>query len=207
MTKLLYIESSPRKKRSSSIAIAKVFLEHYRKAHPQDEIVTIDLWNKELPPFDGDVIDAKYAITHGTSHTEAQAKAWKPVVALINEFKSGDKYVFSLPMWNFSIPYQLKHYIDLLVQPGLAFSYTPEEGYKGLITSRKALMIYSRGGAYGAETGELDLQTRYMKTILGFIGLTDLASIIIEPTLASAELKEEALKKATDQAQRVARDF
>src|SRR5947209_8298461 len=124
MAKLLYIESSPRKERSSSIATAKVFLDEYRKSHPQDEIVTIDLWKKELPPFDGHVIDSKYAIMHGKEKTDDQVKAWKKVEDLISEFKSGDKYLFSLPMWNFSIPYKLKHYLDLLIQPGYAFKVT-----------------------------------------------------------------------------------
>ncbi len=191
MAKVIYIEASPRKKRSSSIAIAKVFLESYRKSHPSDEIMAIDLWAKELPPFDGEAIDAKYAIMHQTQQTEGQKRAWKRVVDLINEFKSGDKYVFSLPMWNFNIPYKLKHYIDLLVQPGLTFKYTPEEGYVGLVKDKKVVMIYSRGGAYGGAAGgeEFDLQKRYMETILGFIGLTNLTSITIEPTLATPEQK------------------
>lgn len=209
MGKLIYIESSPRKERSSSIAVAKVFLEAYKKNHPDDQILTIDLWNKELPPFDGDTIDAKYAIMHGQPYTEKQTKAWRPVVSLIDEFKSGDRYLFSLPMWNFSIPYKLKHYIDLLVQPGLTFKYTQEKGYEGLVTNKKALLIYSRGGAYGVETGEkeLDLQIRYMESILGFIGLTDLSSIIIEPTLASEAKKKEAVKQAMEQAEKAGVNF
>jgi FMN-dependent NADH-azoreductase len=209
MAKLIYIESSPRKKRSSSIEVAKIFLEIYQKNHPEDEILTIDLWNRDLPSFNGDTIDAKYAILHGQPPTEAQAKAWKLVVSLIEEFKSGDKYVFSLPMWNFSIPYKLKHYIDLLVQPGLTFKYTPEEGYKGLVTQKKILLIYSRGGAYGAETGgmELDLQKRYMETILGFIGLTNPEAIIIEPTLGPPEEKKRAIERGAKEAQKLAPKF
>src|ERR1700722_16456963 len=151
MARLLYIESSPRKQRSSSIEIAKFFLNEYSQAHPKDEVVIVDLWKKELPQFDGDVIDSKYAIMHGQPHTEAQVKAWKKVEDMIAEFKSADKYVISLPMWNFGIPYKLKHYIDILVQPGYAFTVTPE-GYKGLITNKKVLLIYSRGGEYGQES-------------------------------------------------------
>ena len=209
MAKLLYIEASPRKKRSSSIAVSNVFLTEYKKLHPNDEIITVDLWKKALPAFDGDVIDAKYAIMHGEKSSEAQAKAWKAVEDIISEFKSVDKYVISMPMWNFGIPYKLKHYIDVLVQPGYAFSFSPDAGYKGLITGKKALLIYARGGAYGAETGlqELDLQTRYMETILKFIGVENLSSIIIEPTLASPEVKEKALQNAKEQALKAAPSF
>lgn len=208
MAKLLYIEASPRKKRSSSIALATFFLAEYRKSHPQDEIVVVDLWKKDLPPFDGDVIDAKYAIMHQQTHTEAQVTAWKKVEACIDEFKKGDKYLFSLPMWNFGIPYRLKHYFDVLVQPGYTFT-VDDEGYKGLVTDKKALIIYSRGGAYGAESGaqNLDMQKPYMETILGFIGFKTIESIIVEPTLAGEEKKESAVNAAKELAKRVALNF
>lgn len=210
MTRLLYIESSPRKKRSSSIDVANTFLNEYRKIHPEDEVLVVDLWKKELPRFDGDVIDAKYAIMNGQPSTEAQAKAWKKVEEIISEFKSADKYVISLPMWNFGIPYMLKHYIDVLVQPSYTFSYSPKEGYKGLITGKKVLLIYARGGAYGAETGAqaLDLQKPYMETILKFIGFQDLSSIVIEPTtMAGPEGKEKAVNQAKSQALKAAASF
>ncbi len=209
MAKLLYIEASPRKKRSSSISEAKVFLNEYRKAHPQDEIITIDLWKKQLPAFDGDVIDAKYDIMNGQTPTEAHAKAWKAVEEVIAEFKNADKYVISLPMWNFSIPYKLKHYIDVLVQPGYTFSYSPEFGYKGSMTGKKMLLICARGGAYGPGSGmeQLDMQTRYMETILQFIGFQGITSIVIEPTGAGTEKKEQAVKKANEQALKAAAQF
>ena len=59
---------------------------------------------------------------------------------IAEHFKSADKYVFSLPMWNFGIPYKLKHFIDVLVQPGLTFSFSPETGYKGLVTGKPAVV-------------------------------------------------------------------
>lgn len=209
MARLLYIESSPRKKRSSSIAVSRVFLDGYRQTHPQDEIITLDLWKKELPAFDGDVIDAKYAILHGMPHSDAQAQAWKQVETLIGEFKNADQYVISLPMWNFGIPYKLKHYIDLLVQPGYTFSVS-EKGYQGLITGKKILLIYSRGGAYSAETGSqsLDLQTKYMEMVLQFIGFQTIESIIIEPTLSGSEQdKERVVSRAKEIAKKAGERF
>lgn len=210
MAKVLYIEASPRKKRSSSIAVANTFLESYKAHNPRDEIHTVDLWKKELPAFDEDAIDAKFAIMHKQPHTAAEAAAWKAVVDVIEEFKSADKYVISLPMWNFGIPYKLKHYIDVLVQPGLTFSFSPAEGYKGLVTGKKIQLIYARGGAYGSGTGAefLDLQTSYMKTILGFIGFDAIGSILVEPTLAGTpDEKEKMLKAAKVEAERAAKEF
>ncbi len=210
MSRLLYIEASPRKLRSSSIAVAKTFLEAYGKSHPYDTIDTIDLWERELPRFDGDVIKAKYAILHGSEHTKEEARAWEAVLALINDFKNSDKYVISLPMWNFGIPYKLKHYIDVLIQPGSTFIVTPEGTYKGLVTGKPVLSIYSRGGAYGAGTGaeSYDFQKDYLEHAMGFIGFTDIRSILVEPTLAGGpEGKALAVERATAEAKTLAAYF
>lgn len=202
MARLLYIEASPRKKRSSSIEIAHDFLDAYRQHYPRDEVETLDLWQKELPVIDGDVIDAKYAIMHGQSHTEAQRKAWRAVEQTISDFKQADAYLFSIPMWNFSIPYPLKHYFDVIVQPSYTFSFSPSEGYKGLVTNKPVVVIYSRGGSYSPGSGAeaLDFQQKYMETILKFIGFTTIHSILIEPTLSSPETKDQVLKHAREEA-------
>ncbi len=185
MAELLYIEASPRKERSASIKVAGDFVEEYQKVHSEDRVEVLDLWKKELPPFDGDIINAKYRILHGEPHTMAEKEAWRAVEDIIAHFKKFDKYLFSLPMWNFGIPYILKHYIDILIQPGYTFAYSPESGYTGLVTGKPAVLVCARGGSYPPGTpGEaFDMQKRYMETILGFIGFTDIRSIIIEPTL------------------------
>lgn len=210
MARLLYIESSPRKKRSSSIEVAKTFLDAYRQKHPNDEIVTFDLWHEELPPFDGDIIDAKYSIMSAQNPTEEQKKAWQGVENVINKFKNADKYVISLPMWNFSIPYKLKHFIDVIVQPTYTFTFSPTEGYKGLIKGKNAAIIYSRGGAYGPGTGAegYDFQKPYLETMLKFIGFEDknIQSIVIENT-GSPEKKIESVKQGKEKALKIASDF
>ena len=202
MAHLLYIESSPRKKRSASIEVSKVFLNEYEKNNAHDVVEHLDLWQKKLPSFDGDIIDAKYAILHGQAQTEAQRKAWHEVETLISEFKQADKYLISLPMWNFGIPYVLKQYLDILIQPSYTFSYSPETGYKGLVVGKPITLIYARGGFYGPGSGgeALDFQKKYMETALKFIGFTDIRSIIIEPTLAKPEDKDRAIEKAKKEA-------
>lgn len=209
MHKLLYIEASPRKDRSASIEISKVFLESYSNLNGSYKIEKLDLWDTPLPEFNGDVLNAKYAVLHGQSHTPEQAKAWGDVVRMVDEFKSADKYLLSLPMWNFSIPYKLKHYIDLLTQPGLAFSFSPEEGYKGLITGKPIVVIYSRGGEYHAGSGAeaYDLQKRYIELWLGFIGFTTIHSIMVEPMLYGPEVVATAKALARDRAVTIASSF
>src|SRR6476661_3812512 len=198
MSKLLYIEASPRKSRSKSIEVANLFLSTLQKANSAVEVDKLDLWSTELPSFDGATVEAKYAVLQGQPHTPEQAKAWKRVTEVIERFKSADSYLFSLPMWNFGVPYVLKHYIDVIVQPGLTFSFSPSEGYKGLVTGKKAVAVYARGGDYGPGTGAegYDLQSKALGGILGFIGLTDVTSIFVEPTLAAPAQTEAAINKA-----------
>lgn len=208
MAKLLYIESSPRKSRSKSIAVAQAFIEQYKSSHPQDEVETLDLWQAKLPEFDGFTIDAKYQVLHGQDFSAEQQQAWQSVVDVCDHFKSADKYLISLPMWNFGIPYKLKHYIDVLTQPGQTFSFSPDSGYSGLVTGKPVAVVYARGGAYGSEQAKgMDLQKGYMDLLLGFIGFTEVHSILVEPTLAAAEEVDQTVAQATAQAREVAQNL
>ncbi|QDV59346.1 FMN-dependent NADH-azoreductase [Rosistilla oblonga] len=208
MSKLLYIESSPRKSRSKSIKVAKAFVDQYQASNPGDEVVTIDLWQKTLPEFDGYTIDARYQVMNGPAHDANQAAAWKSVVDVIEEFKSADKYLFSLPMWNFGIPYKLKHYIDVIAQPGQTFSFSPDTGYSGLVTGKPVTVVYARGGAYGSDQAKgMDFQTSYMQMLLGFIGFTEIQSVVVEPTMAAADDLVKIEAAAVEKAQQLATTF
>ena len=163
MARLIHIQTSPRGSRSASQAVAAHFIESYCAAHPGDTVDMLDLWKTELPEINGTMLDAAYAIKHGQPHSPEQLHVWQAVVRIADRFKSADKYLVSLPMWNFSIPYKLKHYIDLLVHRGLTFSFTPGEGYKGLVTGKPLVAVYARGGAYGPGSGAegWDQQSKY----------------------------------------------
>lgn len=209
MSNLLYIQASPRGDRSYSIAAADAFIEAYRTAHPDDSVSTVNLFTMELPPFDGFALNAKYAILQGQDHTAEEAAAWKAVEKVIETFTSADKVVFAVPMWNFGIPYRLKHFIDVIVQPGYTFSFSPEEGYKGLVTGKPAFVSYSRGGAYapGSDTEPFDLQTKYFELFLGFIGFTDVRRVIVEGTLAGPDAAEQSKAAAIEEAVTLAQSF
>jgi FMN-dependent NADH-azoreductase len=209
MSKLLYIEASPRGLRSASVTVARHFLEVYRAKHPGDTVEKLDLWHASLPEFDGVTIDAKYSVMQGQNPSTEEVRAWGVVTKIAEHFKSADKYLFSLPMWNFGIPYKLKHFIDVLVQPGLTFSFTPGEGYKGLVTGKPAVAIYARGGSYGPGTGAegYDSQSAYLRQVLGFIGITGLQEIFVEPTLAGPTSKDQAVLTASAKAATVASAF
>ncbi len=208
MSKLLFVEGSPRGERSKSSQIAHSFLEAYRASHPDDEIEHIHLWKTSLPTFDGDMLEAKYAILHGQEPTPQQAEAWKTVTDMIEAFQSADKYLFSVPMWNFSVPYKVKHYFDIIIQPGLTFSFSPDEGYKGLVDG-KATIVYARGGAYAEGTGAeaYDLQTKTFSGLLSFIGITEQIPLLVEPTLAPPDNVQEMVETAQAKAVEIAADF
>ncbi len=185
MSRLLYIQASPRGQRSHSVAVTDAFIEAYEQKHPDDEIDILNVFDASIPNFDRLAVQAKYTILHGKPHSKIEQEVWKDVEQVIEQFTSADKYVLAVPMWNFSIPYRLKQYIDLLVQPGYTFSYSPEAGYQGLVSGKPMLAVFARGGEYppGSEAEALDLQIRYIELIFGFIGFKDIRSVVVEPTL------------------------
>jgi FMN-dependent NADH-azoreductase len=209
MSRLIYIQASPRIERSYSISVADAFVSAYRQLNPKDDVVTINLFKKDLMPFDGLAVQAKYKILHGLKHTPEEGTVWKNVEEIIAEFKSADKYVMAVPMWNFGIPYRLKQYLDILVQPTYTFSFSPKEGYKGLVLGKPIFVAYSRGGAYekGSPEEAFDLQTKYLQVILGFIGFTDIRTLIVEPTLAGPDVAKKKREEAIARAKEMAKAF
>ena len=146
----------------------------------------------------------------GQEPRDEAARAWKRVVRVIDHFKAADKIVIAAPMWNFSIPYQLKRYIDVIVQPGLTFTYSPAEGYRGLVTGRPAMLILARGGEYpaGSETAAYDMQRPYLELILRFIGFERINTILVEPTLMQGpEVAERKVEEAIARAEAAAEAF
>lgn len=210
MAELLYIESSPRKEFSSSIKVANAFIDAYKKTNPGDSVKTLKLFEMDLPAFDGFTIASKYKILRGSAPTSTEEKkAWARVEALIYEFKSADKYLFAVPMWNFGIPYRLKHYIDILVQPGYTFRVV-DGGYEGLVLDKRAMAIYARGGSYaeGTPGAALDMQQKYLELILQFIGIEDIRSILVESTLGGGrEGEQKAVQEGIDQADMLVNGF
>jgi len=208
MGSLLHVKASPRGDRSFSGRVATAFLSAYRETHPDDEVMTLDVFETHLPPFDGFTLQAKYAVLHTEEQTPDEVRAWADVRRVAEEFRAADKYLFSVPMWNYGIPYRLKHYLDVLIQPGLTFSFSPETGYTGLVTGRPVVTICARGGAY-SEPGSvgLDFQKPYLDLLLGFIGFTDIRTILVEGTLSGAATAASALERAIAEAQGVARSL
>jgi len=205
MKTLLYIKASPRGQRRHSHAVSREVLPTYQQTNPEDKIIINDLFDISLPEFDNFAAESKYAIMHGREKTAEQVKRWSQIEKIIAQFKSADKYLISTPMWNFGIPYKLKHYLDVVVQPGYTFS--AENGnYKGLAGGKPICVIYARGGSFEANS-PIDFQKKYLDFILGFIGFTDIKSIICQPTLRDEKTVITAQNLAVAEAQTIAKAF
>ena len=210
MSKLLYIQASPRIQRSHSIAVADAFVGSYEQEHADAEIVTLNLFEPSIPNFDGLAVQAKYTIMRGEPHSQQELEAWKNVERVIEQFTSADKYVLAVPMWNFSIPYRLKQYVDILVQPGYTFSYSQDKGYEGLVVGKPLLAVYARGGEYpaGSEAEAFDMQKKYVELIFGFVGFKDIRSVVVEPTLQGGpDVAKTRVREAINRAKEMAVSF
>ena len=198
-----YIECSPRGKRSHSTKIAQAYIEQTKKNIPNLELNHINPWSLNLPEFDGDMLNAKYSVISGTDPSADEVSAWSDVKNIFDEFNNADHYLFSVPMWNFNIPYKLKHYIDIITQPGMSWSYSPEDGYKGLMTDKTATVIYATGDGYGEGTGfeSFDMQKPYVNLWLTFLGFKKIDRVVVDRTLFDAETAE---KNALDVALKLA---
>ncbi|MFW6153788.1 MAG: FMN-dependent NADH-azoreductase [Planctomycetota bacterium] len=182
--RILYLIASPRLD-SYSKALADAFLERFRQVHDDVEVDAFDLFRDNLPAFTAPSARAKYAVMGGSEPVDDAGRAWRDVIAVVERLKAAELLLIAAPMWNFSIPYTLKQWIDVIVQPGLTFNYDADTGYTGLITGRPAVLALARGGDYspGSPTAEYDMQRPYLREILRFIGFEDIRPVIVQPTL------------------------
>src|ERR1700756_2248224 len=109
---LLNIQSSPRRTRSASIAIADAFVETYRQVCPEVIVDTLNVWEENLPEFDQEAIGAKYKGINKAPMDPAEAAVWVEIQELAARFQRADCILLAVPMWNFAYPYKLKQLID-----------------------------------------------------------------------------------------------
>ena len=191
MTKLLYIEASPRRGDSYSSQVAEEFLDAYQKANPDHEIERMPLFDMDLPAFAAEGANQKMAnimnVMTGGDGIEVTGE-WAGVMAEIDRLKSADKVLLSSAMWNFSIPYRLKHWLDLVVQVGATVLVNKQFEYIGQITGVPLQMVLASGSPYEmrfpleSDGTKIDFQRAYLDHIFRFLGFTDLRLIKVQPT-------------------------
>jgi FMN-dependent NADH-azoreductase len=175
MPTLLHLDSSPS---PSSITreLTHEFADSWKAAHPGGRVLYRDLAAAPPPPIDSFWIGAAY--TPAASRTPEQAAVLVLSEEMIGELERADEYVIGVAMHNFSIPAVLKLWIDQIVRRGRTFAYG-DQGPKGLLEGKKANVIVASGGVYasgtpGAAMNHID---PYIKTILAFVGVTDVKFI------------------------------
>jgi FMN-dependent NADH-azoreductase len=204
MKKLLHIIATPRREESRTLRVSKVFLKVFMEKHADWVIEEVDLSNEQLPSLTVKRVDGKYILLGGKDLSGEMKKSWQEIVSQIERFKSADAYLISAPMWNFSIPYLLKHYLDIILQPKYLFRYTAA-GVEGLVKNKSMVVITSRGGDYALpETRGADFQEPYLRSVFGFIGITDIKFINAEPMDMGEALQAKKIKEAQAAAKELA---
>ena len=172
MATLLRIDSSPMGAASVSRHMSETFVESWKKAHPDGKVVTRDLTKSGLVSINAEWVAAAY--TPAESRTAEQKAALVKSDELLAEVDAADELAIGVPMHNFNIPSLLKLWLDQVVRVNRAFSYADGKP-KGLLVGKKATFLVATGGAYGPGTGmeSLNFIEPYLKTLFGFVGITD----------------------------------
>lgn len=206
MKKLLYIVASPRKERSRSIMVSDHFLARLKQRYPALVVERLDVFDADLPSFNHDAVASRYDIIADEAVDPAQTDAWRDLKKWTDQFLSFDSFLIATPMWNFGIPYRLKQYIDILTQPGLTFLNDSNGNVEGLAQGRQAIIIAASAMPFGSlpEIDRMDFQLAYLRTWLGFIGVTDIEAVRVAGTYGSQDVITAAMMQAFDDADRLA---
>ncbi|TXH02652.1 MAG: FMN-dependent NADH-azoreductase [Nevskiaceae bacterium] len=199
MKTLLQINTSLNAGSGQSSLLADSFVAAWKASHPGAAIKTRNLATDEVPHLTAERFQA--FITKPEERNPAQQAIAAYSDALIDELKSADVIVLGLPMYNFSIPSQLKAYFDHIARAGITFQYTPN-GPVGLVQNKKVYVFATRGGFYAGTPA--DTETQYVRDFLKFIGITDVEFVYAEGLAYGEDSKTANLVKANDAIGRLA---
>lgn len=192
---------------SASLRLAHAFLDEFKTFSSYKDINTIDLFTEALPEFGRDESIAKFAPILGEATTPDQDQAWAKVLSEIERFDRADRILLSAPMWNYSIPYKLKHYLDLIMQPRVTFGYNPKTmEHVGLLRNRPTQFILTRSSVFPGDFR--DFQLPYLKFAFDCIGIRDVSALTAwGTTQPTAEQREEYIANFEIEARKAARKF
>jgi len=194
--KLLHVDSSINGAASVSRQLSSMAVEQWIQNHPDTEVEYLDLAVNTPPHFTADSLGIRRP---NDNPSEAEQRENALAEALVSQFLAADVIVVGAPLYNFSIPSQLKAWIDRLAQAGRTFRYTAN-GPEGLAKGKTVIAILSRGGIYStSEAGQaMEHQETYLKTIFGFFGITDIRVVRAEGTDLGGDSRATALQTATE---------
>jgi len=199
MSKVLYIKANSKPEdMSRTFKISENFIEAYKRFHPEDEITVLDLYKEGI----------NFLSTEGVLlHIPKEEDRNHPILKYAYQFVEADKYIFAEPLWNLGIPAILKAYIDYICITNITFKYT-ENGPVGLCAGKKAVNITSRGGEYSqGYFAQLEMGDKYLKNILGFLGITDFTTISAEKLDVYGQDVDAIVGNAVKRAKEIAETF
>ena len=198
MTKVLIIDSAATGEASVSRKLTAEFSDHLRKVRPGVQIVRRDIGRAPIPHLTEETVGA---IRGAPAETEAAEAALALSDTLIHELREADLIVLGAPMYNFGMPSTLKAWFDHVLRARVTFQYT-ETGPEGLIKGKKAVVIETRAGFYSeGPAAAMDSQEPHIRTLLGFMGITDVNFVRVEKLAFGAE---EAIAAAVAQLDAIA---
>jgi FMN-dependent NADH-azoreductase len=198
MTRILQIDASPLGQNSISRKLTARVIERLKAASPQSVVSHRDLIATPVGHLGGELLQVLRPTPGNTPPHSATARGEAAQTEeLLSEFLAADVIVIGAPMFNFSIPSQLKAWIDRVVQAGRTFRYT-DKGPVGLAGAKRAIVVSSRGGMYAGMPYEaaMDHQEAYLRTVLNFMGITDISYVRAEGLHISPEKQRAALASA-----------
>lgn len=196
MTKLLHIDSSILGGNSVSRQLTAQIVASWRAAHPATEVSYLDLAVDTPDHFSADAMGFRLPPS-SDQLSEAQKRENALSETLVSQFLAADVLVIGAPLYNFSIPSQLKAWIDRIAQVGRTFEYT-DKGPVGLAGGKTVIVASTRGGMYStSDAGNaMEHQESYLKTVFGFFGVTDVRFVRAEGLGMGEAAKEVALAAA-----------
>jgi len=203
MPTVLVLNSSAAGEASVSRKLVQEAVARLRDQNAALEVVERDLGSEPIPHL---TVDAALALRNGKAANQPQAATLSLSDALIEELKGADVVVIGAPMYNFGIPSTLKSWFDHVLRAGITFRYS-ESGPEGLVTGKRAIVIESRGGHYSEGPAKaMDSQEPHLRTLLGFIGITDVAFVRAEKLAFGPEARDLVIGAAQAELGRLTQD-
>ena len=194
--KLLHIDSSPLAANSVSRQLTERVVAQWRATHPGTVVEYLDLAVDAPTHLAMDSLGFRLG-PDAPGLSDVQRRENEISEKLVSQFLAADVIVVGAPMYNFSVPTQLKAWIDRVAQAGRTFTYT-DKGPKGLATGKTVIIASSRGGMYSTNPAMagLDHQESYLKTVFAFLGITDIQVVRAEGVAMGDAVKAQALSAA-----------
>lgn len=200
MSTLLQVIATPHRDADSQTRrLATAFLDAWSTVNPRGVVETVDLSRLDLPPMDEAMVAVLFDLP-STAPADLLERRRRALDRLVAQFTAADAYLFVTPMWNFGLPYPLKHYFDLVIRPGWTFAMGPS-GAMGLLEGRTAYAVITRGFDYGPMSPhpEHNHLEPHLRTLLGFMGIDDLHVVAAEGMMlpGAAERLQDAVRAAS----------